>query len=73
MTRRIETMTLENRIEKLEHQKEPRSRGRLTEAEWAWIRAERIRLLNDPKALDRLRNDALRADGLEPLPPRRNS
>lgn len=57
-------MTMRNRIRKLEHrpdEQEPLIGGR-TQAEWDLIRAERIRLLNDPEALDRLEEQALRED-----------
>lgn len=57
-------MTIKNRILKLEQsgeQQEPLVGGR-TQAEWQRIRAERIRLLNDPEALDRMRLEALTED-----------
>lgn len=58
------SMSIENRIRKLEQRaerQEPLIGGR-TQDEWERIRAERIRLLNDPDALDRIREQALRDD-----------
>jgi hypothetical protein len=62
-------MTIKNRIRKLEQQ--PDQQDPFVKAYIEMMRAERIRLLDDPEALDRIRNEALIADGYEPLPPRK--
>lgn len=57
-------MTIKNRLRKLEQiaeQREPLIGGR-KQAEWELIRAKRIRLLNDPETLERLREQAIRLD-----------
>lgn len=53
-------MKLENRIRKLEQRDDDQDSFGKMYVEW--LRAERIRLLNDPEALDRLREQALRED-----------
>lgn len=53
-------MTLKKRIDKLEQRADDQDSFGKMYVEW--LRAERIRLLNDPEALDRIRLQALRED-----------
>lgn len=63
-SREEKPMTIKGRIRKLEQrgEQQPPLIGGRTQAEWKWIRAERMRLFNDPEALERLRQEAFRED-----------
>lgn len=56
-------MTLKNRIDKLEQRAD--DQGSFGNRYAEWLRAERIRLLNDREAIERLQLEALREDDPE--------